>query len=190
MTEDRTDRMDGAEDLRAESRRQQSQGRAGRADPRGRSRPFPSTTTKRSSSTTRALRAHGEAHRSGEGFWPEEIDRLLDVSKLETEEVEVGWCNLPNGAGLHRQQDLLSGCHGRHDRLVFAWHPLEDLRIASGTAAARGIMLSPIDRARSRPEGANREKNWGVTHYVTENCDCGFENIDITFRSRPTWAST
>ena len=28
-----------------------------------------------------------------------------------------------------------------------------------------------------------REKNWGVTHYVTENCDCGMENVDINFRS-------
>ena len=45
-------------------------------------------------------------------------------------------------------------------------------------------MLSPIDRARILdPNIPNREKNWGVTHYVTENCGCGMENIDITFRS-------
>jgi len=47
-----------------------------------------------------------------------------------------------------------------------------------------GIMLSPIDRARILdPAVPNREKNWGVVHNVTENCDCGFENVDIAFRS-------
>ena len=33
------------------------------------------------------------------------------------------------------------------------------------------------------PEIPIREKNWGVTHHVTEDCNCGMEHIDITFLS-------
>ena len=118
-------------------------------------------------------------------FGPEEIDRLLDVSKLETEEVEVGWCNLPNGAGFIANKIFYPGVTADMIDWWFAWHPLEDLRYRIWYPPQHGgIMLSPIDRARILdPKVPNREKNWGVTHYVTENCDCGFENIDITFRS-------
>ncbi len=67
----------------------------------------------------------------------------------------------------------------------FAWHPLEDLRYRIWYPPQHaGIMLSPIDRARILdPDVPMKEKNWGVTHYVTENCDCGYENIDINFRN-------
>src|SRR5690606_36855223 len=32
-------------------------------------------------------------------FGPGEINRLLDVGRLETEEVESGWCLMPDGVG-------------------------------------------------------------------------------------------
>jgi hypothetical protein len=118
-------------------------------------------------------------------FGPEEIDRLLDPEKLETEEVEVGWCNLPNGAGYIANKIFYPGVTADMIDWWFAWHTLEDLRYRIWYPPQHaGIMLSPIDRARILdPEVPNREKNWGVTHNVTENCDCGMENVDISFRS-------
>jgi phloretin hydrolase len=118
-------------------------------------------------------------------FGPEEINRLLDVHKLETEEVEVGWCNLPNGAGFIANTIVYPGVTADMIDWWFAWHPLEDLRYRIWYPPQHaGIMLSPIDRARILdPAIPNREKNWGVVHNVTENCDCGFDNVDIAFRS-------
>lgn len=118
-------------------------------------------------------------------FGPEEIDRLLDVERLETEEVEIGWCNLPNGAGFIANKNFYPGVTADMIDWWFAWHPLEDLRYRIWYPPQHGgIMLSPLDRARILdPSIPNREKNWGVVHNVTENCDCGFENIDIAFRS-------
>ena len=120
-----------------------------------------------------------------QAFGPEEINRLLDLKKLETKEVETGWCNLPNGAGFIANKIFYPGVTADMIDWWFAWHPLEDLRYRIWYPPQHaGIMLSPIDRTRILdPDIPNREKNWGVTHYVTENCDCGFENIDITFRS-------
>jgi hypothetical protein len=118
-------------------------------------------------------------------FGPEEINRLLDVGRLETEEVEIGWCNLPDGAGFIANTIVYPGVTAHMIDWWFAWHPLEDLRYRIWYPPQHaGIMLSPVDRARILdPAIPNREKNWGVTHYVTENCDCGMENVDIGFRS-------
>jgi len=118
-------------------------------------------------------------------FGPEEINRLLDVERLETQEVEIGWCILPNGAGYIANKIFYPDFTAAMVDWWFAWHPLEDLRYRIWYPPQHaGIMLSPIDRARildlSIP---NREKNWGVVHNVTENTDNGFENIDIAFRS-------
>ncbi len=44
--------------------------------------------------------------------------------------------------------------------------------------------MSPESRKRILdPSIPISEKNWGLTHHVTEDCDCGMENIDITFLS-------
>ncbi|MFH1833752.1 MAG: hydrolase [bacterium] len=118
-------------------------------------------------------------------FGPEEIDRMLYPDRLEAEEVEVGWCNLPNGAGYIANKIFHSGATADMVDWWFAWHPLENLRYRIWYPPQHaGIMLSPLDRARILDAAVpNREKNWGVVHNVTENCDCGFENIDIAFRS-------
>ncbi len=118
-------------------------------------------------------------------FGPEEINRLLDVQGLENEEVEIGWCNLPNGAGFVANRMFYPGMTADMIDWWFAWHPLEDLRYRIWYPPQHaGIMLNPVDRARILdPRIPNREKNWGVTHHVTEDCGCGMENIDIRFRS-------
>jgi hypothetical protein len=115
---------------------------------------------------------------------PEDINRLLDVEALERG-VEIGWCNRPDGSGYIANTIVYPGVTADMIDWWFAWHPLEDLRYRIWYPPQHGgIMLSPIDRARILdPAVPNREKNWGVTHYVTENCDCGMENVDISFRS-------
>ena len=118
-------------------------------------------------------------------FGPEEINRMLHPDRLEAEEVETGWCNLPDGAGYIANKIFYPGATADMVDWWFAWHPLEDLRYRIWYPPQHaGIMLSPLDRARILdPDIPNREKNWGVVHNVTENCDCGFENIDIAFRT-------
>ena len=117
-------------------------------------------------------------------YGPEEIDRLLDVEGLR-KGVEVGWCNLPNGAGYIANTILYPDVTAEMIDWWFVWHTLEDLRYRIWYPPQHaGIMISPLDRARILdPDIPLREKNWGVTHYVTENCDCGMDNVDITFRS-------
>jgi hypothetical protein len=99
--------------------------------------------------------------------------------------VEIGWCNLPNGAGFIANCYQHKGVTAEMIDWWFAWHTLEDLRYRIWYPPQHGgIMISPEARKRMLdPSIPIREKNWGVTHHVTENCDCGMENIDITFLS-------
>jgi len=117
-------------------------------------------------------------------FGPEEINRLLDVEALRNR-VEVGWCVMPDGSGYIANTILYPGVSAEMIDWWFAWHPLEDLRYRIWYPPQHaGIMLSPIDRSRILdPQVPMREKNWGVVHYVTENCNCGMENVDIGFMS-------
>ena len=119
-----------------------------------------------------------------EAFGPEEINRLLDVDALR-KGVEVGWCNLQSGAGYIANTIFYPGVTAEMIDWWFVWHTLEDLRYRIWYPPQHaGIMLSPIDRARVLdPSIPNREKNWGLTHYVTENCDCGMDNVDINFKA-------
>lgn len=117
-------------------------------------------------------------------FGPEEINRLLDVEELE-KGVEVGWCWRPDGSGYIANKIFYPGVTAEMIDWWFAWHPLEDLRYRIWYPPQHGgIHLSPMDRARILdPNVPNREKNWGVTHHVIENCDAGMDSIDITFQS-------
>ena len=98
---------------------------------------------------------------------------------------EIGWCNLPNGAGFIANRMIYPDVTADMVDWWFAWHPLEDLRYRIWYPPQHGgIMLSPEGRKRILdPSIPNREKNWGVVHHVTENCNCGMENIDIHFLS-------
>ena len=57
-----------------------------------------------------------------DAFGPEEINRLLDVDGLR-KGVEIGWCNLPNGAGYIANTILYPERHRRDDRLVVRLAP-------------------------------------------------------------------
>jgi hypothetical protein len=115
-------------------------------------------------------------------IYPGQINDLLDPGDLE---VEIGWCNLPNGAGFVANRNVYKNVTAEMIDWWFAWHPLEDLRYRIWYPPQHaGIGLSPESRQRIlNPSIPISEKNWGVTHHVTEDCNCGMENIDITFLS-------
>ena len=113
---------------------------------------------------------------------PEQMNDLLNPGDLQ---VEIGWCNLPNGAGFVANRNIYKNVTAEMIDWWFSWHPLEDLRYRIWYPPQHaGIALSPESRARIlNPSIPIPEKNWGVTHHVTEDCSCGMENIDITFQS-------
>jgi phloretin hydrolase len=113
---------------------------------------------------------------------PEHMNDLLNPGYLD---VEIGWCNLPNGAGFIANCYQHKGVTAEMIDWWFAWHTLEDLRYRIWYPPQHGgIMISPETRKRMLdPTVPMHEKNWGATHHVTENCDCGMENIDISFMS-------
>jgi hypothetical protein len=117
-----------------------------------------------------------------DAIYPEQMNDLLNPGDLK---VEVGWCNLPNGAGFIANRNVYKGVTAEMIDWWFAWHPLESLRYRIWYPPQHaGVALSPESRKRILdPSIPIREKNWGVTHHVTEDCDCGMEDIDITFLS-------
>lgn len=115
-------------------------------------------------------------------IYPEQMNDLLNLGDLQ---VEIGWCNLPNGAGFVANRNEYKDVTAEMIDWWFAWHPLEDLRYRIWYPPQHaGISLSPESRGRILDSSIPiPEKNWGVTHHVTEDCNCGMENIDITFLS-------
>jgi hypothetical protein len=115
-------------------------------------------------------------------IYPEQMNDLLNPGDLQ---VEIGWCNLSNGAGFIANRNVYKNVTAKMIDWWFAWHPLEDLRYRIWYPLQHaGIALSPESRRRILdPSIPIPEKNWGVTHHVTEDCNCGMENIDITFLS-------
>ncbi len=119
---------------------------------------------------------------SARAIGPERMNDLLDPGDLD---VEIGWCNLPNGAGFIANRMFYPGVTAEMIDWWFAWHPLEDLRYRIWYPPQHGgLMLSPEGRKRILDSSIPlAERNWGVVHHVTENCNCGMENIDIHFLS-------
>jgi len=117
-----------------------------------------------------------------DAIYPEQMNALLNPGDLQ---VEIGWCNLPNGAGFIANRKVYKNITAEMIDWWFAWHPLEDLRYRIWYPAQHaGIAISPESRERILDPGTPiPEKNWGVTHHVTEDCNCGMENITITFLS-------
>ena len=115
-------------------------------------------------------------------IYPEQMNDLLNPGDLQ---VEIGWCNLPNGAGFIANRNVYQNVTAEMINWWFAWHPLESLRYRLWYPPQHaGIALSPDSRGRILNPGIPiPEKNWSVTHHVTEDCGCGMESIDITFQS-------
>jgi hypothetical protein len=115
-------------------------------------------------------------------IYPDQLNDLLDPGDLD---VEIGWCNLANGAGFIANKIIHPNATAKMVDWWFAWHPLEDLRYRIWYPPQHaGIMVSPKNRERLLDDTIPMsQRNWGVVHHVTENCDCGMENITITFLS-------
>jgi hypothetical protein len=115
-------------------------------------------------------------------IYPEQMNELLNPGDLQ---VEIGWCNLPNGAGFIANRIVYPDVTSEMVDWWFAWHPLENLRYRLWYPPQHaGISVDSESRKRILdPDIPIPEKNWGVTHHVTEDCNCGMENIDITFLS-------
>ena len=113
---------------------------------------------------------------------PEQLNDLLNPGDLA---VEIGWGHLPNGAGFIANRMIYPHVTAEMVDWWFVWHTLEDLRYRIWYPPQHaGIMLSPRSRARILDDSIPlAQRNWGVTHHVTEDCNCGMENIDISFIS-------
>lgn len=108
-----------------------------------------------------------------------------DLLKPGDLDVEIGWCNLPDGTGFIANKIVYPDATAEMIDWWFAWHPLEDLRYRIWYPPQHGgIMLSPECRERILDESIPmKERNWGVTHHVTENTNCGMEHVTIHFLS-------
>ena len=115
-------------------------------------------------------------------IYPEQMNDLLNPGNLD---IEIGWCNLPNGAGFVANRNVYRNVTAEMIDWWFAWHPLDGLRYRIWHPPQHaGIALSPEDRGKILNSSLPiAQRNWGVTHHVTEDCNCGLENIDITFLS-------
>jgi len=119
---------------------------------------------------------------ANKALYPEQRNDLLNPGDLD---VEIGWCNLDNGAGFIANKIVYSDITAEMIDWWFAWHPLEDLRYRIWYPVQHaGLMVSPDNRKRLLDTSIPfRERNWGVVHHVTENTNCGMENVDIHFMS-------
>jgi hypothetical protein len=99
--------------------------------------------------------------------------------------MEIGWCNLANGAGFIANRMLYPAVTAEMVDWWFVWHTVEDLRYRIWYPPQHaGIMLSPESRRHMLDQSIPfAQRNWGITHHVTEDCNCGMENIDISFLS-------
>ncbi|MDM3357004.1 hypothetical protein [Citrobacter sp. Cb004] len=113
---------------------------------------------------------------------PEKMNDLLNPGYLD---IEIGWCNLPNGAGVIANKIVYPDITAEMIDWWFSWHPLEDLRYRIWYPPQHGgLMVSPENRKRLLDESIPlSERNWGVIHHVTEDTNTGMSNIDIHFMS-------
>ena len=119
---------------------------------------------------------------SSKAIYPEQMNDLLNPGDLA---VEIGWGHLSNGAGFIANRMIYPDITPQMIDWWFAWHPLEDLRYRIWYPPQHaGIMVSPESRKRLLDDSIPfAQRNWGVVHHVTEDCNCGMENIDINFLS-------
>ncbi|WP_411680390.1 DAPG hydrolase family protein [Clostridium thailandense] len=111
---------------------------------------------------------------------PENINELL---KDGYDEVETGYCVLPNGAGYVAVNNKFPGVTLDMINWWFAWHGLEDLRYMLWFRKGHyGISVSDEDRAKIlNPATSMVEKFQGRIHYVIEDAGNGPEDIQISF---------
>lgn len=115
-------------------------------------------------------------------LYPEDRNRLLDTGYLD---VETGWCILDNGAGFVANMNIYPDITAEMIDWWFAWHPLEGKRYKMWYPPQHSdIHVSEEDKKQLLDESIPiAQRNWGVTHHATEDCNCGMQNVDIHFMS-------
>jgi len=113
---------------------------------------------------------------------PEQMNDLLNPGYLD---MEIGWCNLANGAGFIANKLHYPEVTKEMIDWWFCWHTLEDLRYRIWWPPQHAaIMLSPENRRHMiESDLPFDQRNWGMVHHVTEDIGLGMENIDINFIS-------
>lgn len=111
---------------------------------------------------------------------PENINNLLNSGY---DEVETGYCVLPNGTGYVAVNNKFQGVTLDMINWWFAWHALEDLRYMLWFSKGHyGIDVSEEDRKKILdPNTKMLDKFQGKTHYVVEDTGNGPEDIQILF---------
>ncbi|AGF56036.1 hypothetical protein B0P06_005707 [Clostridium saccharoperbutylacetonicum] len=111
---------------------------------------------------------------------PEDIRHLLEAGY---DEVETGYCILPNGTGYVAVNNKFPGVTLDMINWWFAWHALEDMRYMLWFRKGHfGISVSDEDREIIlNPNTPMLEKFQGRTHYVIEDAGNGPEDIQISF---------
>jgi len=117
---------------------------------------------------------------SSKALMPEDIKHLLES---EYDEIETGYCVLPNGAGYVAVNNKFPGVTLEMINWWFAWHALEDSRYMMWFRKGHyGISVSDEDRAKIINSATPMlEKFQGRTHYVIEDTGNGPEDIQISF---------
>lgn len=117
---------------------------------------------------------------SNKALSPENISKLLEPGY---DEVETGYCILPNGAGYVAVNNKFPGVSIDMINWWFAWHSLEDLRYMLWFRDGHyGISISDEDRQKIlNPETSMLEKFQGRVHHVIEDTGNGPEDIQISF---------
>ncbi len=113
------------------------------------------------------------------------IERINDLLNPGYQEVETGWCILPNGAGYIANHVIMPGVTVNMVNWWMAWHGLEPMRYRIWYPPAHfSVTLSDKDRAKvTDPQRPLAQKNYGVTHFVIEDTGGGPEKIAISFMS-------
>jgi len=111
---------------------------------------------------------------------PENINHLM---QSQYDEVETGYCVLPNGTGYVAVNNKFPGVTLEMINWWFGWHSLEDLRYMLWFREGHyGIDISDEDRAKILdPATPMLEKFQGLTHHVIEDTGNGAEDIQISF---------
>lgn len=117
---------------------------------------------------------------SSKALMPEDIRHLIES---EYDDVETGYCVLPNGAGYVAVNNKFPGVTLDMINWWFAWHGLEDLRYMLWFKKGHyGISISDEDREKILdPATPMVEKFQGLKHYVIEDTGNGPEDIQISF---------
>jgi hypothetical protein len=117
-------------------------------------------------------------------LWPEQINDLLKPGYLD---VEIGWCEMPNGGGFIANMNKMPGVTANMIYWWFTWFTLNDLRYKIWYRPSHiGHYISPETRKAILDPKSRipQDTLWGRTHYAVEDVGMGGpELIAIHFKS-------